>query len=295
MLVRLSLTILILILGSSATAQLRIVTSIEPYGDLARRVAGEFGEVTVILPPGASPHTFEPTPRDALQLREADLVLLNGGSDEWLREMAEAVHPDVRVIEGLEVLAESLPAVTVAEGSGLGHSHLGVNPHVWLDPVLMIEVVEYLSTAFAQLDPGKGAEYRARAAEVVESLRELDASLREILAPVKDAPFIPFHDAWPYFAQRYGLDLVMEIEPFPGREPSPRYLARVVEAIRSSGAPAIFNEAGLSDRAARVLANEAGVSVFTLDPLGGAEESYAEFMRRNAETILEALEPWEPR
>lgn len=292
MLVRLSLTILILILGSSAIAQLRIVASIEPYGDLARLLAGDSAEVTVILPPGASPHTFEPSPRDAMQLREADVVLLNGGSDEWLREIAEAVAPEVPVVEALAVLRDTLGESKPSES---GDSGLGGNPHVWLDPILMVEVVEHISSALAQLDPAKGAEYRARADEVVELLKNLDVTLRETLAPVKGAPFIPFHDAWPHFARRYGLDLVMEIEPFPGREPSPRYLAGVVEAIRSSGAPAIFNEAGLSDRAASVLADEAGVEVFTLDPLGGAEESYDEFMRRNAETILEALEPWRPR
>ncbi|HEX7004164.1 MAG TPA: metal ABC transporter substrate-binding protein [Trueperaceae bacterium] len=291
MLVRLLITALYLLLSANALGQVRVVASIAPYGDLAHQVGGEAVEVSVMLPAGASPHTFEPSPRDAARISGADLVVLNGASDEWLREIAASVNPDARVVEALEVLEDELLVGGEPEDS---HGR-GVNPHVWLDPLLMREVALALGTSLAELDPARADAYTQRASSVASSLTALDAELREILAPVRGAPFIPFHDAWPYFARRYGLDLVMEIEPFPGREPSPRYLASVVRAIRESGAPAIFNEAGLSGRAAQVLAQEAAVEVATLDPLGAGGESYAEMMRRNARTVAESLEKWEPR
>ena len=279
--------------------QIRVVASIAPYGDLVRHVGGEAVEVSVMLPAGASPHTFEPTPRDASELAGADLVVLNGGTDEWLHELAESVEPGIHVMEGLAVLEAELPPLDGHEEDGevdhSAHAHPGVNPHVWLDPPLMAQLAEALGAVLADIDPQKAGDYRWRAAEASAALMALDGELRELLAPVQGAPFIPFHDAWPYFARRYGLDLIIEIEPFPGREPSPRYLADAVGAIRESGAPAIFNEAGLGDRAAQVLAAEAGVEVRTLDPLGEPGESYAELMRRNAATILDALAPWEPR
>ncbi|MEX2535501.1 MAG: metal ABC transporter substrate-binding protein [Trueperaceae bacterium] len=317
MLARLILTGLALLGGGCAMAQLRVVTSIAPYGDLVAQLTGELAEVSVLLPAGASPHTFEPTPRDAVQLMDADLVVLNGGIDEWLHEMVVAVNAQVPLLEALDVLAPALSASVEdehdeeehdgedhdeeehdeeehSEGADPAHEHLhtGVNPHVWLDPLLVIDVVVAVADTLAQLDPANAATYQARAQVLTADLKALDAQLRDTLAPVAGAPFIPLHDAWPYFTQRYDLDLVMEIEPFPGREPSPRYLATVVATIAESGAPAIFSEAGLSDRPARVLAEEAGVGLFELDPLGRAGESYQDLLRRNTATVLEALSPW---
>jgi len=114
-----------------------------------------------------------------------------------------------------------------------------------------------------------------------------------MLAPVRGAPFVPFHDAWPYFAAHFGLDLVVEIEPFPGREPSAGELAEVIDTIARAGAVAVFSEVQLPERPARVLADEAGVRLGVLDPIGGApgRRGYAELLRYNAAEILATLRP----
>jgi ABC-type Zn uptake system ZnuABC Zn-binding protein ZnuA len=289
-------------LGQAGPEPAKVVVSIEPYGDLVRQLAADLASVEVIMPPGASPHTFELTPRMAAGLANADLVVLNGGVDEWLHDMVVAVNPDVRVVEALVTLEATLAAREPESGPGdapgntsAAHDHDGRNPHVWLDPSLAAEVLQEVGKVLAEVDPANRATYLERALVLGEELAALDTELALTLEPVAGAPFIPFHDAWPHFARRYGLDLVMEIEPFPGREPSPRYLAEVVSAIRRSGAPAIFNEVGLSDRPARVLAAEAGVEVHLLDPLGGTRESYQDMMRRNVATILDALGSWTGR
>ena len=316
------------LLGSFAAAQVSIVSSIPPYASLAQQVAGEEAEVHTLVPPGASPHSFAPSPGDILVLLEADLIILNGGVDAWLEHMIEASGTRAVV---LEILAElegmfedpgGHDETTVEEhddhehddheegeheehddheegeheehgesGHDHAHDHAGVNPHIWLDPILMISAVDLIEAHLVEVDPSQEEVYRANAATLREELRALDDELRTLLEPVAGAPFVPFHDAWPYFAARYGLDLVAEIEPFPGREPSPAYLAEVLDLIAASGARVIFAEFQLNPRPAEVVAESASVEMEVLDPLGGGGErtSYQELLRYNARVLAGAL------
>ncbi|MDE0529591.1 MAG: metal ABC transporter substrate-binding protein [Truepera sp.] len=294
------------LLGSFAAAQVSIVSSIPPYASLAQQVAGEEAEVHTLVPPGASPHSFAPSPGDILVLLEADLIILNGGVDAWLEHMIEASGTRAVV---LEILAElegmfedpgGHDETTMEEHDDHeegdhrhdhAHDHAGVNPHIWLDPILMISAVDLIEAHLVEVDPSQEEVYRANAATLREELRALDDELRTLLEPVAGAPFVPFHDAWPYFAARYGLDLVVEIEPFPGREPSPAYLAEVLDLIAASGARVIFSEFQLNPRPAEVVAESAGVEMEVLDPLGGGGErtSYQELLRYNARVLAGAL------
>ena len=292
---------LILLLIGWASAAPTVVVSIPPYVDLVKRVAGPEAEVIGLLPAGASPHTFRPTPRDVLTLNRSDLVVLNGGLDEWLHELVEASGSQAEVFEALVEVAD-FPVDEVERDKdespdenerspSADELHLGINPHIWLDPLRIAALAPDLGEALARVDPENAELYRSNAATLARELEMLDQELKAILADVRQAPFVPFHDAWPYFAERYDLNLVIEIEPFPGREPSPRYLANALAAIKESGAKAIFNEAQLSDRPAQVLAAEAGVELATLDPLGGAGElqTYDALLRYNALTIARVL------
>ena len=302
----------LLLLLSTAWAQPTIVTSIHPYYALIQEIAGENAEVVRLLPPGASPHTFDPTPRDVAQLSDADLVVLNGVLDEWLLDIVEASGTDARVFEVISELSFEPVEGEHAEGEGEhggeehgdeqaeepegehaehAHDHSGVNPHVWLDPSLMVETVPLIVDRLAEVDPENADSYATNGERVTAELNDLDAELSEMLSPVQGAPFVPFHDAWPYFARHFGLDLIVEIEPAPGREPSPAYIAQALELIQGSGAKAIFSEVQLPARPAEVVAESAGLPLYLLDPLGGTAgtETYAELMRSNVNTVLEAL------
>ena len=290
----------ILALLAVAHAQPRVVVSIAPYREPLERLAGDRAVVDVLLPPGASPHAFDPTPRDVARLEAADLVVVNGGLDRWALELVDALGRDVPVFVALE----ALPADAFLLG---GHDHdepgrgderaragvdlADVNPHVWLDPVRMRSIVAAIGATLAQISPGVAAAIAERTDAYLDELRALDVELSLILAPVSGAAFVPFHDAWPYFADRYGLDLVLEIEPFPGREPSARALREAIEAIGAADARAVFTEVQLDDRPARVLADEAGVALGILDPIGGSEgrRTYGELLRYNAAAVAEAL------
>ena len=293
-LVRLAASLLVLASVGLAFARPSVVVSIHPLFDLVRDVAGEHADVVRVLPAGASPHTFDPTPRDVGRIVAADLVVFNGALDLWLRELVEASGSRAPLVEVIAdervqaVLRDTFPDLVAVDAGG---AVVGFNPHVWLDPLVMREAATLVAEALAAVAPDQADAFAANAARLREELLALDAELRETLAPVRGAAFVPFHDAWPYFAARYGLDLIVEIEPFPGREPSPAYLRYALDKIRDSGASAVFSEVQLNRRPAEVVADEAGVALFELDPLGGlgGRDRYAELLRANAAVILEAL------
>ncbi|MFU8889808.1 MAG: metal ABC transporter substrate-binding protein [Trueperaceae bacterium] len=291
---RLLATCLALFLLTPAAARPNVVVSIHPLYDLVRQIAGDDADVVRLLAPGASPHTFDPTPRDVARIVAADLVVMNGGLDLWLRNLVEASGARAPVLEliGLEAvrgaLRESFPDLVTADAGGASY---GFNPHVWLDPLVMAAALPDLARALADVDAAAADRYLARAEALVADLEALHRELAAGLAPLAGVAFVPFHDAWPYFAARYGLDLVVEIEPFPGREPSPAYLRTALGLIRDSGARVIFGEAQLERRPAEVVAAEAGVALAILDPLGGVPErdGYQELLRWNAAVLLESL------
>jgi zinc transport system substrate-binding protein len=283
------------LVAGAAFARPSVVVSIHPLFDLVRQLAGDDADVVRVLAPGASPHTFDPSPRDVARLVRADLVVMNGGLDLWLRGLVEASGARAPIVEvlGLEsvrqALADGFPTLVTRTAGG---ATAGFNTHVWLDPLVMAAALPDLAAALAEVDPPRAEAYRARATALVAELEALDLELRATLAPIAGAAFVPFHDAWPYFAARYGLDLIVEIEPFPGREPSPAYLREALRLIRASGATAVFSEAQLERRPAEVVAAEAGVALFELDPLGGfpGRERYQDLLRWNAAVLLEGLE-----
>jgi ABC-type Zn uptake system ZnuABC Zn-binding protein ZnuA len=286
------------LLLSVAWAQPNIVVSIHPYFDIVRQIAGEQATVVRILPVGASPHTFDPTPRDLRRIAEADLVVVNGGYgiDGWLLRLIDATGvqaPIVNIFDALDFAntRSQFYAFDEAQLDRPVDPYAAVNSHLWLDPVLMQEIVPILVEGVAAVDPENAELYRANGAALIADLAALHTALSEMLAPIAGAAFVPFHDAWPYFAERYGLDLIVEIEPFPGREPTPAYLQYALGLIEGSDARAIFSEPQLSRRPAEVVAENANLPLFMIDPLGGTPETnrYQDLMRHNARVLLEAL------
>ena len=348
----------------------QILVSIEPYRELAERLAPD-QDVTVLLPPGASPHGYDPSPRDVARIADAGWIVMNGGGvDDFITDLMEAAGSNAHTFVAVDALGESELLASQGddahehgeedhdhgaeeehahgeedhdhgaeedhgheddahehgeEDHGHGaeeehahgeedhdhvdathdhddeahdhdHDHTGPNAHVWLDPTRMITITHALADALAAEDPTRADAIQQRADAYVRELEVLDAEIAELLAPYEGAAFIPFHDAWPYFAERYGLQLVMEIEPFPGREPTARQLAAAIAIIEEYGATAIFSEVQLPDRPAQVLADEAGVALGILDPLGGSEArpTYHDLVRYNAQVIADTLTPTQP-
>jgi zinc transport system substrate-binding protein len=274
--------------ASSAFARpLKVVASIFPVGDMVREVGGDRVTVQVLLPPGASPHVFEPTPGMAREISKAGLFFeVGAGLDFWAEKLVKGVEPNIRVVvlsKGMKLLKE--------EGEH-GHEHGGANPHVWLDPVLAMEMVKKIQKVLAETDPTGAEIYRKRGADYIAKLKILDAEIRKTVSTFSIKSFISFHPAWDYFAMRYGLKDAGVIEESPGEEPAPRKLESIVKAIRHYHIRAVFAEPQLNPKVADVIAHEAGVKVVMLDPIGGlpGRMTYLELMRYDLRRMKDAMQ-----
>jgi len=265
---------------------LNVVTTTTVFADIVRNVAGDRATVSSVIPPGVGPEDFEPRPDDARKLANARLIVSNGlGLDDFLDDLlASAGSTDVPRL----VLGDGVPTMVV---DGLE------NPHVWLDPSLVRRYyVPAILAALKEVDPAGAATYDANAASYEAALDDLDAELQARAAEVPEAnrKLVTFHDAFPYFAEHFGFELVGVILENVGQEPTATELAELVERIRAAGATAVFSEAQFSPELTETLAEEAGVTrvVSTLysDALGPAPaDTYVGMMRWNMDQIVEAL------
>ena len=298
------------------TEKMLVAASILPLGDFARNVGGDYVTVEVIIPPGASPHTFEPTPGMMRKLVHTRVFVLNGvGLEFWSEKVIKAIEsPDlvvVRSTEGLEIIhhigsnepqdnahektVETKQHASTEEKSAgqhrrLVHLHEEGNPHVWLDPVNAIHQAEKIRDAFITADPLHSEAYKRNAKNYIEKLKKLDDEIRHKVHTFSSKKFAAFHAAYTYFARRYGLEQVAVVEKSPGREPSAREIARIIKDIRKSRVKVIFAEPQFSSKAAKVIAIESGVQFAYLDPLGSdVNDTYLKLMHANLKELEKAL------
>ena len=261
---------------TSSDAELAAVTSLELFADIVRQVGGERVEVRALLPSGADPHTYELSPGQVADVVRADVVFINGlGLEGNLAEIVEEnAGGDVVVLtEGLEAN--------------------GGNPHLWLDARRAVGYVETIREAFVALDADGAAVYEANAAAYIESLKALDGQMLaaiDAIAP-ENRKLVTFHDAFPYLAERYGLEVVAVVVSSPGKEPSARDVAELVETLQAGGVPAAFKEPQFSADVLDRAAEDAGVRVLDLlsDAYTDGVASYLELMRFNIEQLQEGL------
>lgn len=282
LLIGLALTLGLATRGADAGDKLLVAASILPLADFARQVGGERTEVETLVPPGASPHTYELTPAQLKLVSLARVLVLNGvGLEFWADKMISAAHNPqlivVRTAEGLNILAGDA-------------DEPGGNPHVWLSPVNAIHQVEMIREALMRADPAGTDTYRANAARYIAELRALDKEIRSTVATFSQPKFIAFHAAWVYFARDYGLQEAAVVEGAPGREPSPAEIAGIIRTAKAIGARAIFAEPQFSQKAAQVIAEESGAKVLLLNALGQPPSySYLNLMHYNLEQMSKAL------
>lgn len=267
----------------SGGARLSVVTTTTVLADFVREVGGARVEVHALVPKGGDVHTFDPAPSDAAQLSDADLLVMNGlGLDDWLLTFAEqAGAQDAPVIQ-LGVALEDA-------------RYIGNNPHLWLNPIYASAYVDRIRLKLIELDADGQQTYDTNASAYDDRLTELDNWARGELAgiPAADRRVVSFHDAFPYFAAAYDLQIVDVLVAAPGQDPSPAEVARVIEAIRTSGVKAILAEAQFSDELARTIAAETGAVVVNelyTDSLGDPPvDTYEGALRHDVEQIAAAL------
>jgi len=280
-----------------AGERLRVVATTTIVGDVVARVGGDAIQLTVLLPPGADPHTYEPTPADLTAVAGAHVLFVNGLGLEGFLERTLRNVGDIPVVP---VSAGIQPRPLEEHGeehSEESHAHGEADPHVWLDVRNVMIWVENTRQALSALDPAHADRYAANAAAYRAELEALDAWVLEQVAqvPPQNRKLVTNHPSFGYFADRYGFEQVAAVYPIsPGAEPSAREIAELEETIRRFGVPAVFAETTVNPKLAEQVARDTGVALVTLytDSLGGpgsGVESYIDLIRYDVNAIVNAL------
>ena len=268
-------------------AKLNVVATQPDYGSLARDVGGDLVNVTVMAKPTEDPHFVDARPSFVVQLRTAD-VLIEGGAEleiGWLPPLLQnARNPKIeagkpgRVVASQGIRLMNIPAVAT-RAAGDVHS-LG-NPHFMTDPIIAKAVALHIAQAFAAVDPPNAATYEANGKKFEAAI---NAKLQEwgtAMLPFKGQSVVAYHDSWPYFAHRYGLNIDVFLEPKPGIPPSPSHLAEVIAQIKAQHIKAIIVEPFHDRKIAERAASATGAKVIDFAQYPGAfpgTDSYIKLM-----------------
>ena len=291
------LAAMLLLGGCSASAReeqgdrpLAAVT-ISILADMVEAVAGDAVEVESIVPIGGDPHVYEAKPSDARLVSEADIVFRNGaGLERWLDELIETgveEQPVITVTEGITALIQT-------EGQYAGDP----DPHMWMDPELAKAYVDNITKGLSSLLPEQAADFQSNAEAYKQRINELDTQIRELVdsIPQENRKLVTTHDAFRYFGNRYGLDVIATIWGISTeKEPSADEVRTIVDAVRQSGVSTVFVETTINPKLMERVAADAGVEIgrplfgdSVGDPGSGAE-TYLGMMLANARSIAAGL------
>lgn len=288
-------------LAAAESGRLKVLTSISPLYSWAVNVAGDHADVENLLPADVGPHDYEYRPRDLRKIKAADVIFLNGlDLESSLARTIAANDPTAtkKIIEAsagisTNLLIYDLPVLHVESDATEPHHHHGpANPHIWLDPEFARHAITNFLIALQQADPVNAAAYATNATRYLGQLDTLDRELRATLETLPHRDLVTFHDAFPYFCRRYGLNLAGVIEEVPGASPSPRYLADLSAIVRNQKVRVLFTEPQFDPRLARQLARDLQVSIAPLDTLETGRLSptaYEDGMRSNLRVLKTSL------
>ena len=277
--------------------RLRVVSSVAPITSLVENVGGDRISLEGVIPEGVNSHTFEPPPSVARSLAKADLIILNGlFLEEPYLEAAQASKRD-----DAEVLTLADKAITREQWvfdfsfpeSG-GHP----NPHLWTSPLLALRYAQIVEERLSAMDPANAPyyaeNYRKLEARILDLDKRIEAAVRTI--PPQNRKLLTYHDSFPFFAPRYGMEVIGAIQPSDFSQPSAREMAGLINQVRDSGVPAIFGSAVFPSDVMAQIAKESGaefVDQLRDDDLPGAPgaplHSYLGMMLTNARVIVSAL------
>jgi ABC-type Zn uptake system ZnuABC Zn-binding protein ZnuA len=248
-----------LVLAASPVEPLNVVVTIPVLKDLTEQVGGPHVRVTSLLSGYENEHTYAPKPSDLVAVRKARLLFEVGiGLEVWVSSLVRNAG------------SSSLRVVTTSKGIALlrdrphdGAAHATEeeergNPHVWMDPENAATMMRHITEALIQVDPAHATEYRANQASYLRKLDQLRRDLSDRIARLADRRFIAQHPAWPYFARRFGFQIVGTIQPQSGSEPSALHLHSLIAKIKRDRIKVVVSEIQLSHKIPELLAKETG-------------------------------------
>lgn len=283
-------------LNPSASRRIKVVTSIFPLMEFARAVSRDRGEVSLLLPPGAEIHTWQPRPSDIIRLSSADLFIYIGSDLEpWLQDILKSVrNPNLKVLEASQRIS-----LIEEQSQESEHRHEGeeLDPHIWLDFGNDQIIVDRIADVLSEIDPASFKIYRENAASYKEKLMRLDQKFSKVLKNCTHRTFIiGGHAAFGYLARRYSLRQISLYGLSPDSRPTPKKLIEVAELARKYKIKVIFFEVSVSGELAKVLAEEVGARTLVLNPGANLTKeqlrsgmTFFDIMEKNLESLKDAL------
>lgn len=290
--------------AAGTVQKVRVAATIYPIYDFARNVGGDRVEVYSIMPPGAEPHHWEPSPGDLVRLGKSNVIVYNGvGMEPWLENALKNVD------SGKMTVVDCSAGVELIEGKDSdGHqeehegdkkeAHKGEeahDPHIWLDPANAAVMVDNILSGLMKADPANSDYYKENTRKYKERLADLDGKYKSSLAGEKTRHFVVSHDSFGYLARRYGLEQVPIRGLNADSEPSPARMAEIVELVKVYGIEYIFYETLVSPKVSEAIARETGAGTLVLNDVAGLTEdqisqgkNYLTVMEENLENLKTA-------
>jgi ABC-type Zn uptake system ZnuABC Zn-binding protein ZnuA len=274
---------------------INIVVTIPVLKDLTEQVGGRHVRVTSLLSGYENEHTYSPKPSDLVAVRKARLLFEIGiGLEVWVSSLVKnAGSASLRVVttsKGIALLRDRPDRegeLHAAEEEDQG------NPHIWMDPENATTMMRHITEALIQVDPAHATEYRSNQASYLRKLDQLRGDLSDRIRRLADRRFIAHHPAWPYFARRFGFQIVGTIQPQSGSEPSALHLHDLIATIKKDRIKVVVSEIQLSQKIPEMLAKETGARVVVLTTLPGGlphTETYLDMLRYNVLQLANALD-----
>lgn len=288
---------------------IQVSATIPPIGMIAEAIIGEAGTVHTVLAAGMSPHTFEPTPQDIRNVGDSTVIFSVGHElDSWITNITSATNNSEPVVVDANI------ALRMYEGhdhhedehheeEGDHHDEDGhegeeheeekvVDPHYWLSPTNAKSIAMTIRDTMQAVDPEQSSTYESNYTAFITALEEAEVTWNEQLERVAGKSIITFHDAWGYFAAYTGISVAATIEPFPGQQPTPQYLAELQDTIQDTDVTAVFTEPQLASDTISAFISDTGATYGIFDPLGGQEETntYIALMNYNVATLVAQLQ-----
>jgi ABC-type Zn uptake system ZnuABC Zn-binding protein ZnuA len=282
--------------SSAQSAPLQIAASTPILADIVERIAGDRAEVFSIMPVNADPHTWEASPQDIMRVTEADSFISIGANLEpfvesggWRRAVIDAGVPQLVLTDHVDLIEVDM----VIDHGDHVHDLRGGDPHIWLDPTKVIEGIPAIVSHLAEIDPAGGATYEANGGAFGEELAALDSELQASFQaiPEDDRVLVVFHDAFRYFAARYGFEIVGVLLHNPDVEISAQEIVELQQIIADHEIPVIFAEPQFNTDILETLIAGEDVAIGTLltDTFTEDVTTYPDLLRFNRDSILEHL------
>ncbi len=261
-----------------------VAATIFPIYDILSNVGDGVIEPVLILDPGQSPHTFDPTPQELRKINQAIAIIQIGHQlDDWVLNITKS--PNIRVIS-VDQNIDLKPSLDFHHNNH--HSpEESIDPHYWLDPENAVIITHNIQNLLTELVPQKSDLIEANSIAYQQALHQLISSKNSIASHLTQKNIITFHGGWQYFADSLGMEVLAVFEPFPGQSPTPEYVRLFQTKIKASKVKFIYTEPQLNTPALQTLAKDANIAVKVLDPIGGIQgrDSYIKLMEYNFNQI----------